>query len=108
LPVIVAPVTSSRLVALSAAAWTALAACVSFGAIAFAGTSGSRLGVIPLDARHVAIALLAPTCVIAVGWRRRDRAIAVAVAPLAIVRLPSDADAANRDNRVLGVYVRPL
>ena len=56
--VIVAPVTSSRLVALLAAAWAALAAYVSFGAIAFTGVAGARLGVLPLDAPHVAMAAL--------------------------------------------------
>ena len=51
--VIVAPVTSSRLVALLAAAWTALAAYVSFGAIAFTGARlGARLGVLARARRH--------------------------------------------------------
>ena len=57
--VIVAPVTSSRLVALLAAAWTALAACLSFGAIAFTAPAGARLGVLPLDGPHLALAALA-------------------------------------------------
>jgi len=49
LHVIVAPVSLSRLVALLASAWAALAACASFGTIAFTAPSGSRIGAIPLD-----------------------------------------------------------
>jgi hypothetical protein len=87
--VIVAPVTSSRLVALLAAAWAALAACVSFGAIAFTGPDGARLGVLPLDAAHLAVAALAGLIVLAIGLRTgRGVAVAIAVAPLALVLLP--------------------
>jgi hypothetical protein len=85
--VIVAPVTSSRLVALVAAAWTALAAYVSFGAIAFAGPGGARLGVLPLDATHIAPAALAGLVVLAIGLRSH-RGVAVAVSPLVLLFLP--------------------
>lgn len=87
--VIVAPVTSSRLVALLAAAWAALAACVSFGAIAFTGPDGARLGVLPVDAAHLAVAGLAGGIVFAIGLRTgRGTAVAIAVAPLVLVVLP--------------------
>jgi hypothetical protein len=92
--VIVAPVSSTRLVALLAGAWTALAACVSFGAIAFAGAPagslgtdpGARIGVVPADAWHLALALLAGLVVAILGWR--GRAVAIAVSPLVLVFLP--------------------
>ena len=116
--VIVAPVTSSRLAALPAAAAAALAAYVSFGAIAFTGPStglgtgpstaigtgvGARLGVLPLDAPHVALALLAGLVVLAIGLRGRSAgstlasppvrspqavATAIAVSPLLLLFLP--------------------
>jgi hypothetical protein len=92
--VIVAPVTSSRLVAPPAAAWAALAAYVSFGAIAFKGPStalaaGGRLGVLPLDALHVALAILAGLVVLAIGLRGRSGArVAMAVSPLVLLFLP--------------------
>jgi hypothetical protein len=88
LPVIVAPVTSSRLIALLAAAWTALAACASSGAIAFLTPSGPRIGLLSLDAPRLALAALAATCVFAAGWRAGGRSVAVAVSPLALVFLP--------------------
>jgi hypothetical protein len=87
LHVIVAPVSSSRLVAPLAAAWTALAAGVSFGTIAFSAPGGSRIGAIPLDPVHLVVAVLAALCVLAIGWRRGP-SVAMAVAPLAIVFLP--------------------
>jgi hypothetical protein len=95
--VIVAPVTSSRLVALLAAAWTALAACLSFGAIAFtgplpstgAGALGARLGVLPLDGLHLALAVLAGLVVLAIGLRPgRGTPVAIAVSPLVLLFLP--------------------
>ena len=86
--VIVAPVSLSRLVALLASAWAALAACASFGTIAFTAPSGSRIGAIPLDPAHLVVALAAAAAVLAAGWRRRDAAVAVAVAPLALLFLP--------------------
>ena len=92
--VIVAPVTSSRLVALPAAAWAALAAYVSFGAIAFTGSSaartgGARLGVLPLDALHLTLAIAAGLVVLAIGWRRHSGAgVATAVSPLVLLFLP--------------------
>jgi hypothetical protein len=87
--VIVAPVTSSRLVALLAAAWAALAAYVSSGAIAFTGAGGARLGVLPADATHVALAALAGLAVLAIGLREgRATPVAFAVAPLVLVFLP--------------------
>ena len=48
--VIVAPVTSSRLVAIGAGAWAAVAACLSFGAIAFNGPPSTALGAGPSTA----------------------------------------------------------
>jgi hypothetical protein len=74
-------------VALLAGAWAALAAWLSFGAIAFDGAAGARFGVLPGDPLHVAIALAAGAAVAAMGWRV-GRAIAVAVAPLALAVLP--------------------
>jgi hypothetical protein len=87
--VIVAPVTSSRLVALPAAVWAALAAYVSFGAIAFTGPGGARLGVLPLDAAHLLLAALAGLVVLAIGLKSgRGAAVAVAVSPLVLLFLP--------------------
>ncbi|MEO6238880.1 MAG: hypothetical protein ABIQ52_17940 [Vicinamibacterales bacterium] len=95
--VIVAPVTSSRLVTLLAAAWTALAAWVSFGAITFTGPSsgmlgaghGARLGLLPLDAGHLAVAIVAGLVVAAIGLiRGRGAFVARAVSPLALLFLP--------------------
>jgi hypothetical protein len=88
LHVIVAPVSRSRLVALLASAWAALAACASFGTLAFTAPSGSRIGVMPLDPAHLVVALAAAAVVLAAGWRRHDAAVAVAVAPLALLFLP--------------------
>jgi hypothetical protein len=93
--VIVAPVSSTRLVALLAGAWTALAACASFGAIAFSGPSssslgttvGSRIGLLPADAWHLALAALAGLIVVVIGWTR-GREVAIAVSPLVLVFLP--------------------
>ncbi len=76
-------------VALLAGAWTALAAGVSFGAVAFAGASGPRIGVIPNDPLHVALAMAAGAVVAAIGWRRgRGLRAALAVSPLALAFLP--------------------
>jgi hypothetical protein len=94
--VIVAPVSSSRLAAIAAAAGTALAALLSFGAIAFTGASpstlpaGARLGIVPLDTWHLAAALAAGLVVLAIGWRAHQRpaGIFTAVAPLSLVFLP--------------------
>lgn len=95
--VIVAPVSSSRLLALLAGAWTAAAALVSSGGIAFTGSApgasdgsiGARFGVIPFDAAHLALAALAGLIVAALGWRGgRGRAVAIAVSPLALTFLP--------------------
>jgi hypothetical protein len=87
--VIVAPVTSSRLVALLAAAWTALAACLSFGAMAFSGPGGARLGVLPLDRPHLALAALAGLVVLAVALRQgQSTPAAIAVSPLVLLFLP--------------------
>jgi len=87
--VIVAPVTSSRLVALLAAAWAGLAAYVSFGAIAFTGAGGARLGVLPVDATHLILAALAGLVVLAIGLREgRATPVAFAVSPLVLVFLP--------------------
>ena len=95
--VIVAPVTSSRLVALLAAAWAALAAWVALGAIAFTGPSstvpgagaGARLGVLPLDAPHLALVALAGLAVLAIGLRNgRGYPAVIAVSPLVLIVLP--------------------
>ena len=88
MPVIVAPVTSSRLVAPLAAAWTALAAAAASGTIAFLSPTGPRFGVIPLGPTHLALAAIAGLCVLAAGWRIGGRSIAIAVSPLALVFLP--------------------
>jgi hypothetical protein len=86
--VIVAPVSTSRIAALLAGAWTAAAAWISFGGIAFNGPDGARIGVLPVGLPHVAIALLAALIVIVTLWRARPSAIAVAIAPLVLVFLP--------------------
>jgi hypothetical protein len=73
--------------ALLAGAWTAVAAFVSFGTIAFNGSA--RVGVLPVDARHVALAVIAGVLVAFVGWRADDpRRVAVAAAPLLLAFLP--------------------
>ena len=67
---------------------------MSFGAIAFTGpstglTAGARLGVLPLDALHVVLAILAGLLVLAIGLRARSGAgVAVAVSPLVLLFLP--------------------
>jgi hypothetical protein len=94
--VIVAPVPTSRLAAIAAAAGAALAALLSFGALAFAGPSpstlpaGARLAIVLLDAWHLAIAAIAGVAVLAVGWRsdRGPAAILIAISPLLLVLLP--------------------
>jgi hypothetical protein len=87
--VIVAPVTSSRLVPLVAAAWAALAAYVALGAIAFTGAGGARLGVLPLDPLHFALAAFAGLVVLAIGLKSgRGGRAAIAVSPLALLFLP--------------------
>jgi hypothetical protein len=88
--VIVAPVSTSRLLALAAALWTGAAALVSRGALAFtapaAADSASRIGVVPIDAASLAVAALAAAIVLGVG--RDGRVIATAVSPLVLVFLP--------------------
>jgi hypothetical protein len=74
-------------VAFAAAVWTALAAWLSCGAIAFAGAAGPRFGVLPGDALHAVISLSAGLIVCAIAWRVPART-AVAVAPLALTILP--------------------
>jgi hypothetical protein len=87
--VIVAPVSSSRLVAAVAAAWAGLAAWLSFGAIAFAGPGGARTGLVPIDPVHLVLACLAAVIALAVGVNaRRASAVAAAVAPLLLIFLP--------------------
>ena len=94
--VIVAPVSTSRLLALLAGAWTAAAALVSAGGIAFSGSSiapdlsiGSRIGVIPIGLAYLALAVLAGLIVVAAGWSGRGgRPVVFAVSPLALVFLP--------------------
>jgi hypothetical protein len=86
--VIVAPVTSSRLIALAAATWTSLAVYVSFGVIAFTAPSGARLGVLPHDGWHFAIATLAGLVVTGAALQGRASAVARAVTPLVLVFLP--------------------
>ena len=80
---------SSRLVALAAAACTAIAAELSFGTLAYRGAGGARLGIVPIDARHLAVAALAGALVLAIAWKAgRARRAAVAVAPLGLLLLP--------------------
>jgi hypothetical protein len=88
--VIVAPVFSSRLVALLAGAWTAAAACASFGTISSSHAfDAGRIGVVPVDARHVAAVLIAAVAVVAAGWHpERAKPAAIAVSPLVFVLLP--------------------
>ena len=86
--VIVAPVSTSRIAALLAGAWTAAAAWVSFGGIAFTGPNGARIGVLPVALAYGALALLAALIAIVTLWRARPSAIAFAIAPLVLVFLP--------------------
>jgi hypothetical protein len=93
--VIVAPVSTSRLAALAAGVWTAAAALLSRGGLAFTGPAagasdhGSRFGVIPVDLASLALATIAALIVIGLGWQSgRGRAVAIAVAPLGLVFLP--------------------
>jgi hypothetical protein len=87
--VIVAPVSTSRLLALIAGVWTAAAALLSRGGLAFTAPAGSRIGVIPIDAASLALAAFAAAIVIAIGWPAgRGRRAAVAVSPLALAFLP--------------------
>ena len=86
--VIVAPVSTSRIAALLAGAWTAAAAWVSFGGIAFTGPNGARIGVLPAGLAYFAIALLAALIVSVTLWRARPPAMAAAIAPLVLVFLP--------------------
>jgi len=96
LHVIVAPVPTSRAAAIAAAVFTAVAALLSFGVIAFSGPSpstlpaGARLGIVPLDNWHLLAAALAGAAVLAAAWRSRrgPGAMAAAVSPLALVVLP--------------------
>lgn len=70
-----------------AGAWTAVAAFVSFGTIAFNGSA--RVGVLPVDGLHVLLAAIAGIVVALAGWRADDpRRVAVAAAPLALLFLP--------------------
>jgi len=69
---------------------------VSFGAIAFSGSSnalsaapGARLGVLPLAPWPIALSILAGLVVLAIGWHRRSgTALATAVSPLLLLFLP--------------------
>lgn len=87
---------TSRLAAIAAASAAAAAALLSFGVLAFTGASpallpaGARLGIVPLDLWHVALALVAGLLVFGIGWTsdRGPAAILTAVAPLALVLLP--------------------
>jgi hypothetical protein len=74
-------------VALLAGGWAALAAWLSFGAIAFDGANGPRIGVLPADPLHIAVAISAGAAIAAIGWRN-GRSVAIAVSPLALVVLP--------------------
>ena len=69
---------------------TALAALVSFGTIGFSGPPPSaRVGVIPADALHIALALGAGLAAVVAGWRAESpRRIFIAIAPLLFVFLP--------------------
>ena len=61
---------------------------MSFGVIAFTAPSGARLGVLPHDAWHFAIAALAGAVVTGAALRGRAPAVARAVTPLVLVFLP--------------------
>jgi hypothetical protein len=96
--VIVAPASSSRLAAVAAAAAAALAALLSCGTLAFTGAGSAalaadaRLGLVPHDAWHVALAIAAGLVVLAIGWRsdpdRGPVPILAAASPLVLVFLP--------------------
>jgi hypothetical protein len=83
----VAPGRRSIIGAFAAAIWTAVAAWLSSGTIAFAGAGGSRFGVLPGDAFHAAISLTAGLLVFAIA-RRVPARVGVAVLPLALTILP--------------------
>jgi hypothetical protein len=75
-------------VAIAAAAWTACAAWLTSGTIAFAGSGGPRFGLLPGDAWHLAIALVAGVTVLAIASRVPPQSVAVAVGPLVLTILP--------------------
>jgi hypothetical protein len=77
----------SRSVAVAAGGWTAAAAWLSCGAIAFGGANGRRYGVLPSDALHIAISVAAGLVVFAIA-SVRPRRVLIALAPLALTILP--------------------
>jgi len=83
----VAPGKRSVIGAVAAAIWTAAAAWLSCGTVAFAGSAGSRFGVLPGDALHAALSLVAGLLVFAIARRVPARA-GIAVVPLAFTILP--------------------
>jgi hypothetical protein len=74
-------------VALASGAWSALAAWLSRGALAFGGSSGPRIGVLPGDAAHAAGAIAVAAIVMAIAWRH-PRGTAIAISPLTLTILP--------------------
>ena len=73
--------------ACAAAAWTACAAWLTCGTIAFGATGEPRFGILPDGAWYGAIAAVAGLLVLAVAWRNPAQA-AVAVTPLGLTILP--------------------
>ena len=67
----------------------AAAVIASFGTVAFAGSTGVRIGVLPIDATHLLVAIAAALAVVAAGWNgNRGLSVAVAISPLILVLLP--------------------
>jgi hypothetical protein len=87
MPVIVTSAGPSRWHAVPPAAFAAIAAWLSSGAIAFRNPSGARIGVLPISVLPFAAAALAAAIVWALGMTR-PRAAAVAVSPLALIVIP--------------------
>lgn len=75
--------------AVLAALVAAAAVLVSGGTMGFESAGGGRIGLVPLDAAHVAAAILIGAGVLGIALRRgRGRAIPAAVSPLLFVLLP--------------------
>ncbi|HEX6464832.1 MAG TPA: hypothetical protein VFZ98_10275 [Vicinamibacterales bacterium] len=74
-------------VALAAAAWSALAAWLSCGAVAFDGATGPRIGVLPGGVAHVGAVIAVGAAVTAIAWRH-PRRTAIAVSPLGLTLVP--------------------
>jgi hypothetical protein len=78
----------SRSLAVLAAVIAGIAAWLSFATFALA-ESGARTALLPIDAVHLAIALIAAVAVFAAAWARTcARRVLVALSPLVLVLLP--------------------